>query len=243
MELTKRLLAFAMVSVLAAAESDASPYRPAPPYDPGAKWCEGDIPVTREQSYGPDGAITQVGPYYFRICRWGTAEESPFRKVMHLTYNPALVKDLSTTKVMGALFLVSHVSWKDRREFFLKNHVEAGIENISGMQYKVLIHEWIGQANPFYLFDCGPKIDGYEVPPHFFKCNEPIVQLTPSNANCTIYLPYRQITAHLTVTAKSTAEIPVDGIPLIAIEAERMIETADITDEYETLSKELPFIE
>ena len=243
MELTKRLLAFAMVSVLAAAEADASPYRPAPPYDPGAKWCEGDIPVTREQSYGPDGAITQVGPYYFRICRWGTAEESPFRKVMHLTYNPALVKDLSTTKVMGALFLVSHVSWKDRREFFLKNHVETGIENISGMQYKVLIHEWIGQANPFYLFDSGPKIDGYEVPPHFFKCNKPIVQSTPNSASCTIYLPYRQITAHLTVTAKSTAKIPVDGIPLIAIEAERMIETADITDEYETLIKALPFIE
>ena len=43
--------------------------------------------------------------------------------------------------------------------------------------------------------------------------------------------------------AKSTAKIPVDCIPLIAIEAERMIETADITDEYETLIKELPFIE
>ncbi|WP_448325808.1 hypothetical protein [Sulfitobacter sp. M13] len=243
MELTKRLLAFAMVSVLAAAESDASPYRPAPPYDPGAKWCEGDIPVTREQSYGPDGAITQVGPYYFRICRWGTAEESPFRKVMHLTYNPALVKGLSTTKVTRGLFLDSHENWESRRGQDLKNYAETVVETISGLKYKVLVHEWIGQANPFYLFDIGPKIDGYEVPPHFFKCNKPIVQSTPSSASCTIYLPYRQITARLTIMAKSTAEIPVDGIPLIAIEAERMIETADITDEYETLIKALPFIE
>tara|TARA_R110002020_G_scaffold169095_3_gene358116 strand:- start:23 stop:754 length:732 start_codon:yes stop_codon:yes gene_type:complete len=243
MEQTKRLLAFAMTSILAAAEADASPYRPAPPYDSTAKWCEGDIPVTDTQSYGPDGAITQVGPYYFRICRWGNGDKLPSRKVMHLTYNPALVKDLSTTKVMGALFLVSHVSWEDRRKFFLKNHVEIGFENISGMKYKVLIHEWIWQSNPFYLFDSGPKIDGFEVPPHFFKCNKPVGETTPSNANCTIYLPYRQITAHLTVTAKSTAEIPVSGIPLIAIEADRMIATADITDQYETLINELPFIE
>ncbi len=146
MEQTKRLLAFALISILAAVGADASPYKPAPPYDPSATWCEGDTPVTEAQSYGPDGAIAQVGPYYFRICRWGEGDKPPSRKVMHLTYNPALVKDLSTTKVMGALFLVSHVSWKDRREFFLKNHVETGIENISGMQYKVLIHEWASQS-------------------------------------------------------------------------------------------------
>ena len=161
MEQTKRLLAFAMTSILAAAATDASPYRPAPPYDPSAKWCEGDTQVLEGQGYGPDGAITQVGPYYFRICRWGTGEQPPSRKVMHLTYNPALVKDLSTTKVMRGLFLNSKSTWEGRRDLFLRNFVETGTENISGMEYKVFHHVWVRQANPYYLFEKGPKIEGH----------------------------------------------------------------------------------
>ncbi len=243
MESIKKFLALVVISCLAATATDASPYSPAPPYDPSAKWCEGDTPVLEGQSYGPDGAITQVGPYYFRICRWGTEEDSPFRKVMHLTYNPALVKGLSTTKVMRGLVLNSKSTWEGRRDLFLRNFAETGVENISGIEYRVFHHVWVWQANPYYLFEEGPKIEGYEVPSHLFSCNEPITQSTSNSVTCTITLPYRQIAADLTIMAKSSAEIPVNGIPELAIEAKRMMETADITDEYETLIKELPFIE
>ena len=88
-----------------------------PAYDPFADWCVGELAYsTGKESYIPDGAITQVGPYSFRVCQGGSKGSTPDARAMRFFYNPERVKGLSSVKVMTGLRINSLGTWEDQRQ-------------------------------------------------------------------------------------------------------------------------------
>ncbi|MEM9912962.1 MAG: hypothetical protein AAF922_19550, partial [Pseudomonadota bacterium] len=91
------------------------PCDPAPPYDPSAERCRPDRPYSNsKETYLPDGAITQIGPYLFRVCQGGSKGSTPERRAMRFFYNAARVEGLSSDHAMIGGLMISALRGWDR---------------------------------------------------------------------------------------------------------------------------------
>ncbi|MGA9435719.1 MAG: hypothetical protein WBV62_15915, partial [Roseobacter sp.] len=67
-------------------------------------WCEDDSPWSEsKEKFAPDGAITQVGPYFFRVCQGGSSTSTPGNRSMRFFFNPRRVPGLQHDRAMIGL--------------------------------------------------------------------------------------------------------------------------------------------
>ncbi|MEM1088676.1 MAG: hypothetical protein AAGH90_13205 [Pseudomonadota bacterium] len=128
-----------LLAAIAFAGAKAELYEPAPPYDPSADWCLPDVPYSNSKdTYLPDGAITQTGPYFFRVCQGGSKGSTPERRVMRFFYNPARVERLSSDHAMiGGMMINALAGWDRNLRLLLDRHVLVGEHQIGPATYQV----------------------------------------------------------------------------------------------------------
>lgn len=238
-----------LIVVLTAGGVSADPYASAPTYDDSADWCTEDLYYSSgKKSFLPNGALTQVGPYFFRVCQGGSKGSTPDRRAMRFFYNPARVKGLSSEKVMSGLMINSLGSWKDQVDRLLDSHRLVGQQVIGGETYRVYRFVFLGTGElgrETYLYVEGTTAKKGGLPPHMFDCVEPVQPPYLLQERCTLLVGYDKIFASLLFLSISVdgPKIPVDRFPDFAMDVKRMLETADVTNNLSRFRPVLPFLD
>jgi hypothetical protein len=238
-----------LIVVLTASGVFADPYASAPTYDDSADWCTEDLYYsTGKKSYLPDGALTQVGPYIFRVCQGGSRGSTPDRRAMRFFYNPARVEGLSSDKVMTGLMINSLGSWEGQLDRLLDSHKLVGQQVIGREIYGVYRYVFpetgeLGRKTHLYEEDTTAENGG--LPPHMFDCVEPVQPPYLLQGRCTLLVGYDKIFANLLFLSISPdgPRIPVERFPEFAMDVQRMLETADATNDLSRYRSELPFLD
>lgn len=238
-----------IVVVLTAVGVSADPYASAPAYDDSADWCTEDLYYSPgKKSHLPDGALTRVGPYIFRVCQGGSLGSTPDRRAMRFFYNLARVKALSSEKVMSGLMINSLGSWKDQVDRLLDSHRLVGQKFIGGESYGVYRFVFLATGElgrETYLYEEGNTAKNGDLPPHMFECVEPVQPPYLLQGRCTLLVGYDKIFANLLFLSilADGPKIPVDRFPAFAMDVKRMLETADVTNDTVRFRSELPFLD
>lgn len=242
----KNFLAMVVISLFAELAA-ADPYAAAPPHDPSADWCVEDLPYSSgKKIYSPDGAITQVGPYYFRVCQGGARGSTPDRRAMRFFYNPERVDGLSSVKVMTGLRINSLETWHDREQRFLDTHRVVGEQQIGPVTYGVYRYVrfsdgGLGRRKYLYLGDTADHENA--LPPHSIDCTEPLIAPYMPKGQCFLTVGYDKIFANLLFLslAPDSPKIPLSRFPEFARDVRRVLEAADVTHNHMQLG--LPLLE
>ncbi|MEL7515373.1 MAG: hypothetical protein AAGK03_12255 [Pseudomonadota bacterium] len=243
----KRILSIAAASLFAE-QASAEPYAAAPPYDPSADWCTEGLPYSSgKEIYAPDGAITQVGPYFFHVCQGGARGSTPDRRVMRFFYNPERVQGLSSVKVMTGLRLNNLGTWDERRQDLLDTHRLVGEQQIGAAIYGVYRYVRfsdgeLGRRKYLYIGDTADRESA--MPPHTIDCTEPVVAPYMLGGHCFLTVGYDEIFANLLFLSlvPESPKIPLARFPDFALDVKRMLEAADVTKEHKSSRSELPLL-
>ncbi|WP_322890830.1 MULTISPECIES: hypothetical protein [unclassified Yoonia] len=234
--------------VLFAQQAVADPYAAAPAHDPAADWCTEELPYTPGlETYQPDGAVTQVGPYLFRVCQRAPLSSTPERRVMRFFYNPERVEGLSSVKVMSGLIVNSLVSWERRVARISDSYRLTGEERIGSANYGV--YRLIGPdgmiGRPMYVYLPDPDKGSITLPSHMFDCTEMVIYPHQLRGICKIHVGYNEIYTNLLFMSPLPKDfpIPVDRFPEFAQDVWRTLEAADVTNDYNTLPADVPFLD
>lgn len=243
----KRILSIAAASLLAG-QVTADPYAAAPPYDPSADWCVEGLPYSSgKEIYSPDGAITQVGPYFFHVCQGGARGSTPDRRAMRFFYNPERVDGLSSVKVMTGLMINSLGTWDDLQQRFLDTHRLVGEQQIGSATYGVYRYVrfsdgGLGRRKYLYIGDTADRESA--MPTHMIDCTEPVIAPYMLEGRCFLLVGYGKIFADLLFLglAPESPKIPLARFPDFALDVKRMLEAADVTKEHKSSRSELPLL-
>jgi hypothetical protein len=234
--------------VLFAQQAIADPYAAAPAYDPSADWCTEDLPYSLgKEVHRPDGAITQVGAYLFRVCQGGPPNSTPDERVMRFFYNPERVEGLSSVKVMTGLMINSVANWEDRVARVQNSYHLTGELRIGSVIYDIyrfiLLEGTLSRPIFLYLPELGAGSTA--APSHMFHCTEPVLPPYQLHGRCFIEVGFDQLYTNLLFISPLSEDppIPVDRFSEFAQDVWRTLDAANVTDEYDELPPDLPFLD
>ncbi|MEL6242024.1 MAG: hypothetical protein AAFR19_12030 [Pseudomonadota bacterium] len=200
-----------------------------------------------KEIYSPDGAITQVGPYFFHVCQGGARGSTPDRRAMRFFYNPERVDGLSSVKVMTGLMINSLGTWDDLQQRFLDTHRLVGEQQIGSATYGVYRYVrfsdgGLGRRKYLYIGDTADRESA--MPTHMIDCTEPVIAPYMLEGRCFLLVGYGKIFADLLFLglAPESPKIPLARFPDFALDVKRMLEAADVTKEHKSSRSELPLL-
>lgn len=246
MPLNQRVFYVIVVLVLGAAGGLADPYPEAPPYDPNVEWCPEGPPVyAKQHGYPSEGRLVQVGSRFLRLCRRGDPGVMEIEDVTLVKFNPARVRGLSNGKSMIGLGITNHGDFQFLVDRILDSYVEVSDLEIGG------------QAYTEYSFFSDPK-DQERASRYFFPrsinqaaAGSPsfLVRCSPTEGanfeygDCRLTIPYgtSRVSLLFLRLLVSHPEIPVEKFPEFAEDMRKIMEAADVTEDYLAGKIELPF--
>lgn len=237
----------AAIVLVAASQSLAEPADTNARVDSEEPWCEDDSPwAESKEKFAPDGAITQVGPYFFRVCQGGSSTSTPGSRHMRFFYNPRRVPGLQHDRAMIGLMINDRSSWDETMSQSLRNHHFRESWYLSEARYD--LYQFLnddgtwGKAMTFlYVPDTNENDD---VPPHILACNDGFKNHPAQSARCFILVDYNEIFALLLFMGGGPEfpEMPVDEFPEFAQDVIRILDTANVTATLDEVLRELPLL-
>ena len=217
------------------------------PIDLEQPWCQDDSPWSpSKEKFAPDGAITQVGPYFFRVCQGGSSTSTPGNRAMRFFFNPRRVPDLQHDRAMIGLMINDLSSWDEKLSASLRNHYFQESWYFSEARYdlyRFLNDDGSWASSMTFVFAPDPS-SNVDVPAHMINCSGSFKDHPAESANCFILVDYNEIFALLLFIGGGPEfpEIPVDDFPELARDVLRILDAANVTDEMNEMALELPFL-
>ncbi len=230
--------------------ADHDPYESAPPADLSQAWCEGDFYQTHgERDYSQEGAIAQIGPYFFRICRGKLSPEPDGQRVIRFFYNPRRVKGLRFDKTMTGLMVIGTFTWQRKYAISLSGAELVETRAIGDVTYEIYQY-FRPRSDPIwgrkiYLYAPERNPDQQNLPPHIIDCSKELDLHPTKSMSCSLQVGYDQIWASLLFIGggPERTPIPVEAFPIFAQDVLRVLQAADVTDEVDALKSTLPILD
>ncbi|MFN3662073.1 MAG: hypothetical protein ACK4TM_04910 [Yoonia sp.] len=166
---------------------------------------------------------------------------------MRFFYNPKRVEGLSSVKVMSGLIVNSLVSWEGRVARISNSYRLTGEERIGSANYGV--YRFLGPdgmiGRPMYVYLPDPDGGSTTLPSHMFECTEMVSYPYQLRGICKIHVGYNDIYTNLLFISPlpDSTPVPVNHFPELAQDVWRTLEAADVTDDYDDLPPDLPFLD
>ena len=216
----------------------------------GVPWCLPKDAVAGKDWFGPDGAVTQVGEVFFRVCQSGNSRP-PSRRVISIRVNPDRIPDLVLDRSIIAL-MVNTFPFQKMLARTQDMYTHIGERRIGGEIYKEYrffstIHNRWSDGRHFVFDPVKDNSQSSTPPRHIVSCNSDLRDIIAKSSTCRIFVGYRGLSAHLLFIGGGPDflpnSLPVESFPVHASDIIKILNAVTVDFDDVDAIKGLPFIE
>jgi hypothetical protein len=199
------------------------------------------------EEFAPDGLLLKMANRYFRVCSVWSDSEIGRQHILRI--NPARVKGLENDYAASNLRLDARLGIETHIAAFLRYKLSNGTHTFGDTTYQAFESEIRGPngfpGSASYIYDPLLKDQGKHFPMHYVTCaGEAWLESKNSLLQCNVWVWKDGVMASLNfIGGRGRSMEFTKHFANFAVEIVKVLETADVTDEFEELRLFLDVVE